>query len=301
MSVVKPPSDNITMIAFRGDKDRYGDLTRVIDATREKIRETITDLSIPDGFFIPYTSEQIHATIIGMEVIKISGELYNANFLNNDGRLRKIEPRRLLALMDAIRKAKGQNTFLTIRFGGFRKAYCKCEGFDLLAWNCPTGGSEFHGFNRSAYEGSFYAFSGGPVVLTGWPVKNAKEKSTFNRELFGLRRAVDEFGFLDKYHLQEKPHWKDDDFFIRLGSFKTIDQHLMPRFQSLIERLRDFLCLQGAVTVDVPVDAISIVYYDNSSLDRLKNDDQRNEISLPDAINNLSLVDDLYDSWAKDH
>lgn len=301
MSVVKPPNDNITMIAFHGNKDRHAAVKRLIDTTKDQILDTIADLGMPDDFFIPYTSEKIHATIIGMEVVKIEGGLYNANFLNNDGRLRKIEPNRLLELMDAVWKARGQDTYLTIRFGGFCKAHCKCAGFDLLSWNCPTGGSEFHAFSRSAYEGSFYAFSDGPVMLTGWPIESAEKKSAFNRDLFGLRRASGELGFLDKYHLQEKPHWKDDDFFIRLGSFKPVDKSLTYQFQSLLERLRDFFCLEGPHIVDVPVDAISIVYYDNPTLDRLKHDDPKNKILLPDAINNPSLVDDLYARWANDH
>ena len=301
MPVVKPPSDNIAMIALRGNKKRFATFQRLINRIQHKIYQTIKDLKMPQDSFVPYKIEQIHATIIGMEVIKIAGELYNANFLNNDGRLRKIEANRLLTLMDTIQKTKDPNAFLTIRFGGFRKTYCRCEGFDLLDWNCPTGSSEFHAFNRTAYEGSFYAFSGGPVMLTGWPVDSAEKKSTFNRDLFGVRRAAGGFGFLDKYHLQVKPHWKDDDFFVRLGSFRPVDDPLKPSLISLIERVRDFLCLEGPVIVDIPVEAISIVYYEDPSLDRIKNGDPKNEIPLRNAIDNPGLVDDLYAYWTIVH
>jgi hypothetical protein len=101
--------------------------------------------------------------------------------------------------------------------------------------------------------------------------------------------------------MQEKPHWKDDDFFIRLGFFKPVNDTLKPSFESLLNRLRDFLCIRGPVTVDVPIDAISIVYYDNPSLDRLKNGDPKNEIPLRRAISHPSLVYDLYVRWKNDH
>jgi hypothetical protein len=51
----------------------------------------------------------------------------------------------------------------------------------------------------------------------------------------------------------------------------------------------------------VPIDAISIVYYDNPSLDRLKNGDPKNEIPLRRAISHPSLVYDLYVRWKNDH
>jgi hypothetical protein len=170
MPVVKPPADNITMVALHGSNDSRPDLTELVAVTTEKIRSVVAELGLPDGFFRAYEDYQIHATIIGMEVVKIGDELFNANFLNNNGVLRTIHPRGLLALLEDIGTSRDHSPLFTLRFGGFRKSYCKCRGVDLLDWACISSDSEFHSFERSAYEGSFYAFRGGPVVLTGWPI-----------------------------------------------------------------------------------------------------------------------------------
>ena len=281
MLTCKVPPRNITMVAFHEKMPTA--LTEIIS----DISERITALGLSKGRFVPYQPNERHATLLGMEVLKIGGDLINANFLNNNGRLRTIEPLQLLSLVSAV--VSSRQPVFTVRFGGFSQAYCNCAGFDLYEWECTAANAEFHAFNRTAYEGSFYASPNGPVMLTGWPI-TASSPDSFHRELYGLRLAAEECGFLDKYHTIQKPYWKDDDFYIRLGTFNNFPAN---QFSALVEQVRAYLAaLNPAPTVDVTVADVDFVYYEEATPLTI-----RERLPLKDALADPKKLLALYARW----
>jgi len=275
MSVIGVPKSNVTLVAFLGDNK-----PRILN----DILDEIFDLLPKDpNEFVTYKKEQIHATIIGMEAVVIGGKLYNANFLNKNGQLRKMNVKGLFEIIQAI--AMSRDPLFTIRFGGFTKGQCTCTGFDLQDWDCKTSNSEFHSYGRSAYEGSFYAFSPGPAMLTGWPVVVNKDLSKFPRYLYGFRRAAEESGYLDSYHSNDKPHWKDDDCYIRLGTFGALPA---TKNNSIVQNVRDFLSQRKPATVDIGLQDLSIVCYKDTSLTN------KRYWPLVDVLGNPNFVESLY-------
>ena len=128
MSVIDVPEPNLTLVAFYR-KNKPDEFKHLVDTVR-KIVETKTCM------FTPYEEEQLHATIIGMEVVKLGGKSYNANFLNSNGTLKEMGVKRLIEFLKGI--AASRKPLFTIRFGGFAEAKCTCSGHDLLDWPCPT-------------------------------------------------------------------------------------------------------------------------------------------------------------------
>lgn len=288
MRVLGAPERNITLVAFYGDK-KPEQLLQLITQLHRHIDHVVRDHDL-SGAFNPCNSPQIHATLLGMEAVRVGGQLYNANFLNNNGHLRPIYPLRLLELLAAV--AQSRVPLLRVRFGGFRRSHCTCRGFDLYDWKCGSSDSEFHAFNRSAYEGSFYAFSPGPAMLTGWPV-GAASLNYFTRELYGLRRSAEGCGFLEKYHSAEKPYWKDDDFYLRLGTFGHCPSG---KLESVVEQVRTFLSSLDPIAVDISTQDVSFVYYNKPSLQAIST-----AVPLEDAVNKPQLLEALYEQWTRDN
>lgn len=279
---------NITMAAFRrGTKpaslvrllnDIIGEIKRLMKRYRKAI-------------FKPYDLYQIHATIIGMEAVVIDGKLYNHWFLENKKELRLINIQRFL---DLIKRVSQRNPLFTIRFGCFEKACCTCVGESSYGWNCATSDSEFHSCDNSAYEGSFYAYSRGDVrdvILTGWPVKGPDELHVFPHFLYDFRLAAEDAGFLDKYHGNKYPHWKDDDCFIKLGIFRG--KMTYEQLRRVEERVRDYLYKykRGPVTVDIRVKDVSILLYKDPSLGK---GCMIECVPLVEALDDPTRVRDLY-------
>lgn len=289
MNVIATPEQNVTLVAFRGDR-KPDQLNKLLAATLRQIEMALEDIGLPSIAFDSYGMDQMHATVLGLELIKLGDRIFTANFLNNNGVLREMQPDLLVELCRSV--ADSRNPLFTIRFGGFRKAHCSCTSFDLFEWDCPTGKSEFHAFNRSAYEGTLYAFSPGPVMLTGWPIR-LNDHANFTRQVYGFRRAAENCGFLDKYHSTEKPYWKDDDFYLRLGTFSLFPSNSL---DSIVEKVRDFLAAMPPVCVDVSIEHVSFVYYRKPNLK-----DVIREIPLVDVLGDPTLIRSLFGHWAKEH
>jgi hypothetical protein len=293
MNVIAIPEQNVTLVAFHGDR-KPDQLNKLLVDTLRQIKMALESIGLPStqfsSVFKPYGMGHMHATLLGLELIRIGDAIFTANFLNNNGVLREMQPALLLDFCRSI--ADSRNPLFTIRFGGFRKAHCACTGFDLYEWDCPTGKSEFHAFNRSAYEGTFYAFSPGAVMLTGWPIR-LNDHTSFTRQVYGFRRAAENCGFLDKYHSSEKPYWKDDDFYLRLG---TLTRFPSNKLDSLLEKVRDFLSSMPPLCVDVRIEHVSFVYYREANLK-----DIIREIPLVDVLDDPTLIKSLFVDWAKDH
>jgi len=275
------------MVAFHG--------TEKPDSLQSLFRNVLDEIARHLGphrseAFEPYGPRQVHATMIAMEVDVKDGQLFNRwAKKNRGGQERVVDTRRLKEIVRGF--VQGDRLF-TVRFGGFREAYCNCKADpqDRSGWACPSGSAHFHSCDRSTYEGSFYAFSPGPVVVTGWPVGGPEDLETFPHTLYSLRAAVEEAGFCDKYHSDGKAHWKDDDCYIRLGTFAPrISGH---ELRSIERGVRNYLSTRDPITVDVDVADVSILLYDAPSL---AEEDVKARVPLALFLEDESHVDRLYD------
>jgi len=274
---------NVTMVAFHGDKKSDSSLAQLLSNVFEELENAV-------GFsyskvFVPFVEDQIHATLIGMEVDIVGGQFYGHWFHQNRiSTERSINFQRFVELLNRLAQRK---PIFTIRFGGFRKAYCTCVGKSAEGWACSSSGAEFHSCDRSAYEGSFYAYTPGPAVLTGWQVRTSENLSEFPHSLYDFRLAAESDGFLDKYHSDKAPHWMDDDCYIKLGSFI----HSVANLGDVEERMRNYLSKRGAVTVDITAEDVSIVLYEDPSL---KKEAIIDRILLSDAVADEHRIIQLY-------
>jgi hypothetical protein len=288
---------NITLVWGYGSKKTQPDLMKVVTGVSHQIREKLkSDPRFARVIFDEYADDQKHATIIGMEVVRVSGRPVNLNFLRNNGVQRPVYPRLLLDLLASAAASRADNPLLTVRFGGWGKAHCQCtEQADLLAWACRTGTSPFHGYKRTAYEGSFYISRNGQVVTTAWAVNGTDKTndSRFAHDLHRFRAAAEHAGYLDGYHRADKPEWRDDDFFIRLGTLKDCSDDLK---RDLEEHVRSHLATQEPVFVQVRLADMRIVYYEDTSLAKVIK-----AVPISDTIKDPGPVDALYQQWLNDN
>ena len=127
-------------------------------------------------------------------------------------------------------------------------------------------------------------------MLTGWPVASADNVVQFTHQLFDFRRATEDAGLLDKYHSNEKPHWKDDDCFIRIGTFTAPIP--LAQLAATQKAVRDYLSRRQPLTVDVTVEDVEVVLYERPSM---AEDQIRREVSLAAFLDDASTVKVLYE------
>jgi hypothetical protein len=111
----------------------------------------------------------------------------------------------------------------------------------------------------------------------------------FPRFLYEFRRAAEGGGFLDKYHLAGKPHWKDDECSLRLGTLKGPTRH----FGKIEKEMRDWMANQQPILLDITIEDVSIVLYDEPSLKPEEVLDL-DIVPLLDALEKPSRVAELY-------
>jgi hypothetical protein len=279
MTILPAGEKNLSMIAFRHHKPDI--LTSFVG--RVKARTELALKSVGANEPIWYSEEQVHATIIGAEVVRIAGKIYNANWLNNRGVLRAPDALGFCEFVREVGRIRPDGLLFNVRFCGFRTAHCHCSGFALGNWACESGG-EFHSCDRSPYEGSFYAYPSGPIILTGWPIAGTFQ---FPRTLFGIRPAAENFNLLDKYHGLEKSHWMDDDFYIRLGTLRSIPHDDVVAVEA---EMRQWLSEEAEMRCPVHLDDVSVVLYEDTQLKRI-----RHAYSISELVSNPSLLPQLYD------
>jgi hypothetical protein len=223
----------VTSVALYGDKT--GPLQRLLATTQRIVAGQLGDS------FRPYTLEQIHGTIIGLDGVAdpSSGELVNQYFLELTGDRRSVNHRRAMEIL-----ADRLTPPMTIRFGGNRP--------DMPAAFASRGQ---HPFERS------FSVQGDALVLMGWPIETVKNGDT-TRPLDDLRRALNEAGFLHRYH--RTPDDVDNDFYLVVGHHYKAPEEALRR---TVELARVYLADHP---VDVPVGTaqIRIVAADTATLAR---------------------------------
>jgi hypothetical protein len=278
------PEANLTLAAFHGAQKP--------EPLRKLLSDVQSALGVSSCGFEAYAMGQMHATLIVMEADVVEGRLYGHWFRKNRQELREISVDRLHRIVSE--RVGGGGPLFTIRFGGFPECYCTCrtKGRDARdPWLCATAAPElgaFHSCDRTAYEGSFYAVAPGPAIITGWPVD---EPSSFTHGLYEFRRSLEQAGLADKYHYDtqhEKAHWKNDDCFIRIGTFREP----IP-IRDTQQRMRTFFSNMEPVLIDIAPADVSIVQYTNPSL---REQDILARIPLPTFVNDPSSLKLIHDS-----
>jgi hypothetical protein len=289
------PELNVTMVAFHGTKKPEPLNKLLCDVLGALSSNLPSNLSWSFG---TYSVNQMHATIIGMEADVVDRRLYSRWFQKNKRESREIDIDRLHEVLKGLVHS-GEQLF-TIRFGGFPESYCKCKDEHRSAchdWPCASAPAElgvFHSCDRSPYQGSFYAFAPGPIMITGWPIAGPGKLECFPHSLYKFRQSLEQAGLVDKYHYHQKhdnAHWKDDDCFIRVGTFRgpiPIEQ-----LRATQQAMRTFLSSMKPVAVDVTVADVSIVLYADPSLEEQY---VRKRVPLSEFLENPSCLKRLYDA-----
>lgn len=283
------PDKTVTMVAFHGCSNPGKPEGR--RKLRQLVKKVQDEVSQQLGWpmrrrFLPSGPYQVHATLIGMEAEVVGGRLMSHWFFQNRRELRPINVRQLLRLAARVTKRK---PVFRIRFGGFRKAICTCVGKSAEGWDCATSDAEFHSCDRAPWEGSFYGYPGGPVLITGWPAAHQDDVDDFRHLLYDFRLAAERAGFLDKYHSNADPHWMDDDWYVKIGSFR--ETLSIRKIRKVEAGVREFLRRMGPTVVPVREDDISIVRYTDPSLARINKGDC---VPLRVGINDPAKVEALY-------
>jgi hypothetical protein len=182
------PERQLTLVSFYGEKP---------ETFAVWIHELQKELSVELGNnFEPYSLQQIHGTIIGLEGTRMEGGVRSNNRLEHLGELRTFD-------------FDGMLGFLRTRFGG-----CSIQvgGFR------PNGDYSFRSQGQHPYVRSF-SLQRGTAVAMGWP----KAGATFPNALDELRRALEPFGALRKWAWNEGA--VDNDFYFVVGRVSpTLDE-----------------------------------------------------------------------------
>ena len=221
-----PDVPNVSLVAFYGDKP--SPLTRLI----QELQTYLSELKILQGKFTSYQLEQVHGTIIGCEGLKTASGIISKWFYECR------QQTRYLNLPGLINYLQNQHSFpLTIRLGGY-------DG------SCNYG---FFSRNQHPFIRSFQLQPIGNEitipVLIGWSWQN----NNISLEMDNLRRNVQQFNLLHKYHQTKDAI--DNDFYLRLG---TINGKLTPEALNAIAwEIRNIL---QAKSLDISLDRNNLAF-----------------------------------------
>jgi hypothetical protein len=222
----------LALVALYGEKPPG--LARLIVDCQEQLERAL------GAAFLPYTVEQVHATILGLEqTVGAPGE--NAHFAQLRHERRQMD---FAGLLDLVRTTP--TLPLTVQIGGFAdRAY----GFTSRG--------------RTPYARSFTQ-QGDKAVLMGWPIQPAgKGRMIYPEQLDELRRAFQPLHFLHKYHAT--PADVDNDFYFRIGLI-DMSKVAAARLQTAAADLRHYLSIRQPLLLPVGREQIAIVAYEDERL-----------------------------------
>jgi hypothetical protein len=142
------------------------------------------------GDFLPYTPEQVHATLIALNGVRDGGIVVNEYMLELAGRRREMDLPRVMDIL-----ARRFATPLPVRIGGFR-----------LDQAAPFTSRGQHPAQRS------FSVQDRAFVLMGWPTATIAGNG---QPLDELRRELNAAGLLHRYHAH--PGDVDNDLHMVVG------------------------------------------------------------------------------------
>jgi len=185
--------------------------------------------------FCPYRTEQVHGTIAGLEGVRVGDGICNENFRRHRHEARPMIFERLLMFLRSLAAN------LTIQIGGFDAEHD-------------------YRFTSQGRHPSVRSFSiqGETAVAMGWPFENGG----FPARLDQLRRELQRFGILHKWHQREEN--VDNDFFFVLGHVArsiTSEQRATAE-----QRVRDYMAGMPPLLLPITRETLSFVAYIDTQL-----------------------------------
>lgn len=172
----------LTLVAYYGIKQE--ELNRIIKYCSQVLKN-----SLLSDYYHSYSSNQIHATLVGLECFVESGKMVNNNLFKKYGRMIPARPGLLPNIIYEVLP-------LTFRVGGFHQDNILFKSAGLSPYE-----RMFH-INRSTNQ----------IVVMGWPHTN---ELFFDRALAGLRTIIE-----TKCNISHK-YEDDNDLYFVLGTINS--------------------------------------------------------------------------------
>jgi len=172
----------VSAVAFYGPK--AGRLRELVAGVQDLIASHV------GRDFLPYTHEQVHATLIALNGVRDGGTLVNEYMLELAGRRREMDLPRVMDIL-----ARRFATPLPVRIGGFR----------------PDQAPPFTSRGQHPAQRSF-SVQDRAFVMVGWP---AASIAGDGQPLDELRREMNAAGLLHRYHA--RPGDVDNDLHMVVG------------------------------------------------------------------------------------
>jgi hypothetical protein len=225
--------NSLTLVAYYGQKK--DPLLRLIDSCLQSINE-----SSIGGYFIPYTHNQIHATIIGLEWFVDAGIIVNQYYFKLTGKKESI-------MSDTFPEVIDEAFPISIRYGGFSPDY-----------------TSFRSLGKIPYERSFQIHrSSNKVILIGWPNINGDFRK---KSLADLRSSIE-----TKCKIAHK-YRDDNDLYFVLGEIKKPVKIDATGFEQLLIRaeksIRKLLSAES-VNITLHKENLSLVSYSTEDLNEM--------------------------------
>lgn len=226
----------VTLVAFYGQKPEP--LSRLIQDCAMMIRNS------PLGrIFRPYHPDQVHGTIVGMEKLEGSAELYNKNTWAACGSRKVMD-------FNPLRPTLQSHLPITVQFGGFPPAF-----------------SAFSSSGLPPYERSFQVqWQANRFTLIGWPHRNGE---------FAPRQLLNELREDLNTNCKIRHKWgTDNDLFMVLGEIANtkmlLDKELaqLKNATPVLEKaVRDYLT-SHKTEVEITIDDLYVAQYEVETLER---------------------------------
>lgn len=253
MGIPQPGKMDVTLVAYYGDKPPL--ITKLISGA-------ISELSRRLGHgFAPYSLQQVHGTIIGLEGRRAGKHIINTNYAKIQDDLRSVDLKAVFQIL----KKKSLLPF-EVTMGGF----------------IDGGPYSFTSRDAVPYMRAF-SIQGINTVAMGWPFMNGR----YVKSLDKLRRAFNSVNILHKYHAS--PASEDNDFFFVLGNLVngSVDQIQLLEAQG---HLRSHFASQEPVSVSISRDCLRVVAY----IDEKLTPETSCSFTLHEAEEKVNLIQSLY-------
>lgn len=188
--------------------------------------------------FLPYSLEQIHGTIIGLEMEK-SGHQFKSKWCEKNQK--HSEPVNLKKLDEIL---ASDAPVKNIKFGGFKKEV----EYGFTSWN------------RHPYDRAF-SIQGNTMVINGWPVEKITGSWQVKPILYQWRKTLESCHLCHKWHNGQN---QDNDLFMVVGRFDPARDNQMS-FQNFPHRIHQFLA-DHELILPMQSDDITLVQYKNPDL-----------------------------------
>jgi len=217
----------VSAVAFYGPK--AGRLRELVAGVQDLIASHV------GRDFLPYTHEQVHATLIALNGVRDGGTVVNQYMLEFAGRRREMDLPRVMDIL-----ARRFATPLPVRIGGFR----------------PDQAPPFTSRGQHPAQRSF-SVQDRAFVLVGWP---AASIAGDGRPLDELRREMNAAGLLHRYHA--RPGDVDNDLHMVVGHHAGASAAALGRATAAV---RDMLAA-GPADLAIGLADVSIVAADSHTL-----------------------------------